>query len=313
MLKQPWFIEVLSKMSKAVFNEARQGLLDHILTVCENSPGGVSDGDIVSKLAADSRPEDRTGVYNELLKAGRLRLEQRSTEVSGAKKTTFVYVWQSAENAEKFKGLDASERMVYDIIERAKQEGETKRELKFKTNIRNSTELKQIVERLVTRGLIKEIKSVQGTNKKVYIAAEYEPSTTHTGGAWYNDEQEFDTEFVDAIYDTALKYIQETSYVTVQDVASHIAELQISVEALAQADIKQLMMTMLYDSVIEECDGAGDGKDYFRSTQPTPARDNLAAIPCGPCPLFHDCTPGGVISPQTCVYMTEWLEAASDW
>ena len=36
--------------------------------------------------------------------------------------------------------------------------------------------------------------------------------------------------------------------------------------------------------------------------------DALSAMPCGVCPVFEDCTPGGVISPATCVYIDKWLD-----
>ena len=36
--------------------------------------------------------------------------------------------------------------------------------------------------------------------------------------------------------------------------------------------------------------------------------DALTATPCGVCPVVDDCTPGGVISPATCVYLDKWLE-----
>jgi len=185
--------------------------------------------------------------------------------------------------------------------------------MKFRTNIQNSSELKQIVERLVSRDLIKEIKSVQGANKRVYIVSELEPSTLHTGGPWYNDEQEFDNEFIDAMYEQVLAFVKTMSYVTVEQVTSYVAEIKLSNEELAVKDIRALMSTMLYDGLIEECDGARDGGEYFRHVLSTPAVNHLAGIPCGSCPLFHDCTPGGVISPETCVYMSGWLDKTTDW
>lgn len=30
-------------------------------------------------------------------------------------------------------------------------------------------------------------------------------------------------------------------------------------------------------------------------------------IPCGICPLIHMCVDGGIVSPSTCEYMTQWL------
>jgi len=284
-----------------------------LLQVCESVPGGLTDKEIVERLDGDVKPANRIAVYNRLLGKGRLRLAERFTGTDANRKRIVLYQWVSAKDAERFKGLDASDRMVYDIIQKSGQGGVTKRDMKFRTNIQNSSELKQIVERLVSRDLIKEIKSVQGANKRVYIVSELEPSTLHTGGPWYNDEQEFDNEFIDAMYEQVLAFVKTMSYVTVEQVTSYVAEIKLSNEELAVKDIRALMSTMLYDGLIEECDGARDGGEYFRHVLSTPAVNHLAGIPCGSCPLFHDCTPGGVISPETCVYMSGWLDKTTDW
>lgn len=34
----------------------------------------------------------------------------------------------------------------------------------------------------------------------------------------------------------------------------------------------------------------------------------LTACPCGVCPVLHDCTEEGPISPNTCTYYREWLD-----
>ncbi|CAN8077342.1 unnamed protein product [Agarophyton chilense] len=284
-----------------------------ILRICQGHPDGLTDGEIVQQLDKDVKPKHRLNSYNELLRNGRLKLLKKSIGEGAEKKDVVVYQWVSLKDAEKFRGLDAAERMVYDMIQRSGQNGVTKRDMKFRTNIQNPSELKQIVERLIARRLIKEIKSVQGTNKKVYIASEVEPSAAHTGGPWYNDEQEFDTEFIETIYAQVLGYMMTMEYVTVDSVTDYVADLKISHEALRKSDIRQLMMTMLYDSVIEQCEGRNEGGEYFRRATHTPAVNHLTSIPCGSCPVFHDCSPDGVISPKTCVYMKEWLEQAEDW
>jgi hypothetical protein len=38
-----------------------------------------------------------------------------------------------------------------------------------------------------------------------------------------------------------------------------------------------------------------------------PHYDHFTAAPCGVCPVFEQCRPGGVISPSTCVYYSAWL------
>lgn len=284
-----------------------------ILQVCESHGPGVTDKDITAKLGCDTKAKVRISVYNKLLAKGRIRLAERITGSGKSKKRDVLYQWVSAEDAEKFKGLDASDRMVLDLVLKGGQNGVTKKDMKFKTNIQSTAELKQIVERLMSRGLIREIKSVQGANKRVYIKAGLEPSTIHTGGPWYNDDQEFDTVFIEAMYEQVLAFIKKANFVTIEQVTSYVAEIKLSNEDLSQNDIKSLMNTMLYDTVIEACEGRGDGGEYFRHVQPTPAVNHMAAIPCGSCPVFHDCVPGGVISPQTCIYMDDWLKDVTDW
>lgn len=285
----------------------------NVLGICEANPLGLTDPEITAKLQTDVKPAHRISIYNRLLGKGRLRLAERFTGPPENKKRSVLYQWVSAKDAEKFKGLDASDRMVYDLIQRGGQNGVTKRDIKFRTNIQNGTELKQIVERLIARRLVKEVKSVQGSNKKVYIISELEPSTLHTGGPWYNDDQEFDIEFINAIYEQVLAFMKTTAFVNVEEVTSYVAEIKLSNETLAHKDIRALMGTMLYDGVIEHCEGREDGQEYFRQVQLTPAVNHLASIPCGSCPVFHDCVPGGVISPQSCVYMEDWLKQVSDW
>lgn len=38
------------------------------------------------------------------------------------------------------------------------------------------------------------------------------------------------------------------------------------------------------------------------------AVDPLSSVPCGTCPVLKQCTPGGVVSPETCVYFSHWLQ-----
>ncbi|KAJ6018192.1 hypothetical protein N7451_001571 [Penicillium sp. IBT 35674x] len=48
------------------------------------------------------------------------------------------------------------------------------------------------------------------------------------------------------------------------------------------------------------------------SREPQPIKDlgknGMTESPCGPCPSFRLCTPGGAISPETCEYFDPWFE-----
>ncbi|RYG51266.1 hypothetical protein EON67_03750 [archaeon] len=62
-------------------------------------------------------------------------------------------------------------------------------------------------------------------------------------------------------------------------------------------------------------DEEGDGGDDSTSRvymllprRPIAHGDFLTTTPCGSCPVMSSCVPGGVISPETCVYMSHWLQ-----
>lgn len=37
-------------------------------------------------------------------------------------------------------------------------------------------------------------------------------------------------------------------------------------------------------------------------------QNGMTESPCGPCPSFRLCSPGGAISPETCEYFDPWME-----
>lgn len=60
------------------------------------------------------------------------------------------------------------------------------------------TQLNKVLKSLETKKLIKAVKSVSASKKKVYMLFDLEPDNSVTGGAWYQD-QDFESEFVDVL------------------------------------------------------------------------------------------------------------------
>jgi hypothetical protein len=63
------------------------------------------------------------------------------------------------------------------------------------------------------------------------------------------------------------------------------------------------------DDDLEDDDDEGEDPDertYALVNAPADW-DNLTTVPCGVCPVFDQCVPGGVISPETCAYYSKWL------
>ena len=89
-------------------------------------------------------------------------------------------------------------------------------------------------------------------------------------------------------------------------------------------EIQNIVNVLVWDGKLEEC---GNGYRTVRGVQPfDPGKkksgdeddveevgreekrsNGLTEMPCGRCPVLHDCAPGALISPASCVYFEEWL------
>lgn len=52
---------------------------------------------------------------------------------------------------------------------------------------------------------------------------------------------------------------------------------------------------------------AAEGEDPALARDPS-KNNGMTESPCGPCPSFRLCSPGGAISPETCEYFDPWME-----
>jgi DNA-directed RNA polymerase III subunit RPC6 len=93
--------------------------------------------------------------------------------------------------------------------------------------------------------------------------------------------------------------------------------------ALDVDDVQQLMQQLVFLDRLEQMPGGGY-RSVRRTTEKMPhieqiavlddAGDGLvpgnalAEVPCGACPVESECRVGGIVSPETCVYMDKWLE-----
>ena len=94
--------------------------------------------------------------------------------------------------------------------------------------------------------------------------------------------------------------------------------------SLGQGDIQQLLDQLEYDGRVQKM--PFDSLVYRsvrRTWEPVPdpleqeksptrnflgPGNGLSHVPCGACPVFKSCQPGGVVSPETCEYFDAWLE-----
>jgi len=130
-------------------------------------------------------------IINELTRASRLTMS-KGTNYAGESEVYFSIL--SSEEATRLQGLDASSKMVYQVIESSGNKGIWTVDVRTQTNIPQTT-LAKIFKQLETRRLIKPIKSVTAKTKKLYMLYDLTPAKEITGGPWYS-EYEFDHEFI---------------------------------------------------------------------------------------------------------------------
>ncbi len=107
----------------------------------------------------------------------------------------------------KTKGFEKEERLVYQIIEDSSNKGIWVRDIRIKCNLLQ-TQLMRILRSLESRKLIKSVKSVQASKRKVYMLYELAPDESVTGGAWYSD-QDFESEFVKVLNQQCHKFLKQ--------------------------------------------------------------------------------------------------------
>lgn len=243
-------------------------------------------------------------VINELTKQGRVKLFHQGNDL--------VYGFVSPEEAEKVRGLSGEHKMVLQEVERAGNMGIWTRDLKNKTSLPQPVVTK-VLRLLETRKLVKSVKSISSKNKKLYMLFDTVPSREITGGPWYN-EQEFDHVFIEALSKFVLEVIRAGGMVTLSTVTDRVKASGISKVALGSEEVLSIVKTLMYDGCVEEVRAAGrvvsnSGRveTRYKVSSPVTTLNALTDVPCGSCPVFDKCQEGNIISPQTCVYLTQWL------
>lgn len=223
---------VRNKMNaSSTIDEIGELITEHALS----TPSGLSNADL-SELIPNVSVEQRVASINKLLQQGHLEIL--------TKNNSLIYRYKDPlKKASVPRGADNEEKIVYSIIEEGGNKGIWIRDIRVKSNL-IMTQLNKILKNLETRKLIKAVKSVNASKKKVYMLYNMEPDRTVTGGAWYQD-QDFESEFVDVLNQQSLRFLQmrldnakkmtegplvakKMSCCTVKQVHTFISELGIS-------------------------------------------------------------------------------------
>jgi len=230
----------------------------------------------------------------------------------------------------RFKGLSAEETLVFHLIQNAANMGACRlrqaegvpdarlpgiwtKDLKARSNLMQPTVTK-CLKALEARQLVKAVKSVASSNRKVYMLFELEPSREVTGGAWYTGH-EYDTEFITALRTACADFIKQQGCTTVDAVHDYVTRNKVSKVDLSEDEVLQVVNTLVYDGRVDSHEARPDdrlpypdGTVYYRPAAIAPKGfSDFTLVPCGVCPVASDCHDGGKISPATCVYLDAFL------
>lgn len=218
--------------------------------------------------------------------------------------------------------IENDEQIIYNIIEEGANQGVWIRDIRTKSNLA-MTQLNKILKALESKKLIKSVKSVNQSKKKVFMLYNLEPDSSVSGGAWYS-EQDFEAEFVEVLSQQCLKFLQKrreqalktsdgpkTTYAvsccTVAEVRQYITELKIIKVSLKDEDFDMILKTIFYDGNAERI-LQSDGSYLYRAVNTPLEVPGFAQIPCGTCTIISRCSDKGEITAKNCAYMNEWLD-----
>jgi len=284
-----------------------------ILAVCEQIPEGINDKVLQNEIP-DLDPRMRAQCINKLLVAGKLDLFKSSEGL--------LYKLKAPSKATNIRG-DQEEKIVFKIVETAGNVGIWLRDIRVQSGL-SQTQLNKVLKSLESKKLIKSVKCVNATKKKVYMLYDLEPDRSVTGGTWYSD-QDFESEFVEILNQQCHRFlvhryeksvatksvggplaVKNGSLVHSNEMLAHICDLGISKVQLRAEDIASIMQTLIYDGKAEKTQNA-DGESMYRAVNFPIASPGLVRSPCGICPVIKDCGDSGTISPVNCQYLNDWL------
>ncbi len=99
-------------------------------------------------------------------------------------------------------------------------------------------------------------------------------------------------------------------YPTVAEITKAINKSGLSTVPLVQSEVDTIVYILCCDLHVEK---RKDGKGYTAVKQVhgengVMLENGLTESPCGRCPVFDLCEPGGPVNARTCEYFTEWIE-----
>lgn len=303
---------------------------------------GISEAEL-SRTMASTTAEVRMNAINGLTNEGKVQLCKRGSDLIYRAIDNNLSANHSA--IINSSTISLEERAVYAVVESAGSKGIWNREIRNATKL-PLNQMSKVLKNLETKKLIKAVKSVTASKKKLYMLYGLEPDKSVTGGAWYSGT-EFESEYVQVLHEQCYHFVKrrlvqaeeakdffearDKSLVSSEEVKDYIDELKISNVKLTIQDIEMVLETVVFDGLIEKItvvrridrpipvksDKTFTSDDeepepglvthHYRALAKLVDSTGLMRAPCGHCPYVNECRPRGVINPETCQYLERWF------
>lgn len=219
---------------------------------------GISEAEL-SKTMSTVSVESRKDAINALMNDGKIQLCRKGSEL------VFRAI-NSDHSALRSANTSVEEKAVFKVIENAGNKGIWNREIRNATKL-PLNQMSKILKNLETKKLIKAVKSVTASKKKLYMLYGLEPDKSVTGGAWYSGT-EFESEYVQVLHEQCYQFVKRrlvtiddgkdfvearnASLVSSSEVKDFIDNSKISNVKLTLQDIEMVLETIVFDGLIEK-------------------------------------------------------------
>jgi DNA-directed RNA polymerase III subunit RPC6 len=207
------------------------------------------------------------------------------------------------------KSLDEQHLIVYRIIQNAHRDGIWTKLIKQRAGAAATRTFNKVLKTLEQKKLIKSFKSITMKSKRLYILYDLEPAEYHVGDIWYNDDGEFDESFVKVVLQTVSNHMRTVNYASLESVRAYLASTNIILQSaqLRESHIKTIMNTLIYEGFVESFT-TPQGETNYKMTRQTIPVNGLTLTPCGICPVKHHCGKTSQVTPEKCIYLTQWID-----
>jgi DNA-directed RNA polymerase III subunit RPC6 len=238
---------------------------NEVFNLVQAYDNGLTESEL-SRTMHNTSSEMRMNAINALANDGKIQLCKQGSNlvyrVIDSKSTYNHSALQGHSN------ISIEERAVFRVVESAGSKGIWNREIRNQTKL-PLNQMSKVLKNLETKKLIKAVKSVTASKKKLYMLYGLEPDKSVTGGAWYSGT-EFESEYVQVLHEQCYQFVKRRlvaacdkdkndfvearnrSLVSSSEVKEHIDNLKISNVQLSQQDIEMVLDTIVFDGLIEK-------------------------------------------------------------